>query len=139
MDEGHADNAAEVLGRLLKAREDAPVLLEPADQTFHDIAIAISLFVERHRPSVAVLVLFGRDHRLDVQFQQVLVDPVGAIAFVAGQRRRPGDRLAVGIVQLLVGVGQQGVECGAFVRLARRDVKVQRVALTITKNVDFGA
>ena len=41
------------------------------------------------------MVLLRRNHRLDVEFQQVLVDPLGAVALVPGERDRPGDRLTI--------------------------------------------
>ena len=73
----------------------------------------------------------------NVQRQEVLIDPVRAVALVARQRDRPCNRLAFDIKQLLIGADQQGVEHGGLVDLPRRDVEVQRMTMSIAEDVDF--
>jgi len=53
-----------------------PVLLEPA---YQDIAITVCLAVKLNWTRITILILFGRDHWPDVQVENVLVNPVGAI------------------------------------------------------------
>src|ERR1700738_2461341 len=91
LDKRYLDHAAEILGRLLESREDPPAFLQPADQALHDASPAVDILVALHRESRAVLLLLRRDHRLDPQPDQVLVDPVGPIPLVAGQGDGPRD------------------------------------------------
>jgi hypothetical protein len=65
LDVRHFNHAAEVAGRLLEPREDAAALLEPADESFDDVSIAVRLAVEVDQPRIAILVGFGRDDRRD--------------------------------------------------------------------------
>lgn len=69
--------------------------------------------------------------------QQVVIDPIGAIRLVAGQLQRPGERFSVVVEQALVGAGQQRLQGGRFVRLAGREMKVQRMAVRVAQQVDF--
>lgn len=137
LDEGQPDHASEVLGGLLEPAEHPAALLEPADQPLDYVAVAIGLTVERHRPVAAVLVGLARDHRRDVQVQQVLVDPIGAIALVPGQRHRPSDRSAPRVEQAGVRTDHHGIERRAFVCLPGGQLEVQRVTGRITQHVDF--
>src|SRR3954453_8275800 len=80
--ESHLDHAAEVLRRLLEPRHHPAAFLQPADQALHDAPPPVRLAVELHRARRPVLVLLRRDHRLDVQAQEVFVDPIGPIPLV---------------------------------------------------------
>ena len=99
LNERQPDHAGEDLGGLLEATEHPAALLEPADQPLDEVAVSVGRLVERDRPRVAVFVGLAGDHRRDVQRQQIVVDPVGAVALVPGERHRPGDRLALGVEQ----------------------------------------
>ena len=137
LNERHADHAAEVLRGLFKSREDSAALFQPANQAFNNIAIAIRLLVKLDEPTIAILVALGRDHRLDIQLQQVFIDPIGAISLVARQRHRPSDRLADFIDQLFIGADHERIEYGRFVRLTGRQMKVKRMTMAIAQNVYF--
>src|SRR6185437_7913930 len=136
-DEGQGEHAAEVLCGLIEAREDAAAFLQPADQPFNDVAAAICLLVELNGPSRAIFVLLGWDHRLDSQVEQVCVDPVSSISFVAAQGERPSDSLSVFVEQTFIGRYEQLVDHGRFVRLASREVEVQGETISIAEDVDF--
>ncbi len=137
LNERHADHPAEVLRGLFKSGEDSAALFQPANQAFNTIAIAICLLVKLDKATIAILVTLGRDHRLDIQIQQVFIDPVGAIPLVARQRHRPGDRLAFFIDQLFIGADHERIEYGRFVRLTGGQMKVKRMTVPIAQNVDF--
>ena len=48
--------------------------------------VRISLTVEFHGPRLTVLIRFAGDDGTDAAVEQILVDPVGTISFVAGDR-----------------------------------------------------
>ena len=85
LDEGETDHPREVLGCFLEAREDSSTFLELTNKALDDVAIAVSVGIEHDRPRVTVLVGFRRDRRGDVQAQEILIDPVGAIPLATGQ------------------------------------------------------
>ncbi len=136
LDEGHLDHTAEVEGGLLEARQNAATFLQPADQPLHDVASAIGLGIERHLACVRGLVAFWRDYRLDAEALQILVNPVGSIAFVAGQLQREEHRLVVEIAQRHA--FEQRFERLRFVGLAGRDAEVQRIAVPVAQQMDLG-
>ena len=69
--------------------------------------------------------------------QQALVNPLGSISLVAGQRDRPGDRLAVLIKKFRIGAFEYGDQRGRFVGLSRRQMVPQRMAFTVAQNMNF--
>ena len=46
LDEGHFNEAAEVLGRFFIAGQDTSAFLEPADESLNDVALPVGLAVE---------------------------------------------------------------------------------------------
>lgn len=137
MNERHLHEAAEVLGRLLEAGEDAAAFLHPSDEVLDDAPFLVFFLVEFHRPRVAVLVGFGGNDGLDLQFEKKLVDPCGSVAFVSAQRDGPGDGLAFPVGDFGIGFDQQGVEDSGVMDLAGRQVEVQRMAVAVAQDVDF--
>lgn len=136
MDERELEHAEVIFGGLLEAGEDAPALLQPANESFDDIPLAICVPVECDRPGVAIFVALGRDYRRDPRSQQVLVDPVGAEAFVAGQSdgaQRLGCLLSADCRAL-----QQCFQSLRLVRLSGREVDVEGMAVPIAEQMDFG-
>src|SRR5438477_4759493 len=72
--------------QFLEARADAAELLEPADTLLGDTAAAVRLAVKLHvRVVPGLLVVFVRDHRLDLLFHQPITDPRHAVTFVSGK------------------------------------------------------
>ena len=93
--------------------------------------------IELDRTFAAVFVGLRRNDRLDSQGEQIFVNPVGAISLVAAQLHRPSNGFSLAVEQLCVGAFQQRVERGGVVGLTRRQMKMQRVALAIAKQVKF--
>ena len=137
MNERHPDHAREVFGGLLEPREDSSAFLEPANQTFDDMAIAIGFTIKLDATRSAVFVGFGRYHRLDAKCQQVGIDPIRAVSFVAGQRHRPSDRFTLTIHHVGIGTGQQRIHHRRLVRLTGGQMKVEWMTPAVTENVDF--
>ena len=120
LDERHLDHATEVLGGFLESREDSAAFFEPADESFHDVSASIRFFVKAHRACITVFVfLRGNDGR-HTQLDNVFVNPISTVSFVAPQGDRPGDRLSVPITQVGVGTFQKRIEYRRLVRLPRR-------------------
>ena len=86
---------------------------------------------------VGIFIGFRWDDGRDVEVQQALVNPLGPISLVAGQRDRPGDRLAVVIKKFRIGAFEYGDQCGRFVGLSRRQMVSQRMAFTVAQDMDF--
>ena len=137
MDKSHLDHAAEVLRRLLETREDAAGFLEPTDQTLDNVAPSVGVAVKLDEAGVAIFVLLGRNDRNDVQFDQVLVNPVSPVSLVTGQGHRPSDGLVVPVKQIGIRLFEQGREGCRLMRLSCREVKVQRMAFPVTQDMDF--
>jgi len=136
LDKGESDHTGEALGGLLEPAEDAAALLQPADQPLDDVAVTIHLLVESHGPGLVIFVGFRWDHRRDIQVQQVIIDPRGAIVLL-GRRGDSSDRLTVEIEQMFIRTDHHRVECRRFVRLTGGQLKVQRMARPIAQHVDF--
>jgi len=137
VDKRHLDHAAEVLRRFLEAREDAAGFLEPADQTLDNVTPPVGVAVKLDKAGVPIFVLLGRNDRSDVQFEQVLVNPISAVSLVAGQGHRPSDGLAVAIEQVGVRLFEQGREGRRLMRLSCGEMKVQGMAFPVTEDMDF--
>lgn len=137
MREGHLEHAAEVLRRLLEPREDAAAFFKPPDQLFDDATSSIRGFVEVYEPSITIVFGLAGNDGLDVQVQQVLVDPVGSITFVSRKRHRPGHGLAPLVHDRLVRPFQQRCKGRRFVILPRSQMKVQRMPMPIAQQVNF--
>ena len=135
MNEGHLDHAKVVLGSFLKTCEDATAFLQPTDQAFNNVTLAISFFVELYRTSITVFVVLAWYHRLDAKLQEIVINPVGPVAFVACKLGRVDD----GHIVLIDDVYpfQQGRQGLVVMRLAGRQVHVQRMAMTVAEDVDF--
>lgn len=103
MNECHFDERSEVFGCLFKASEDAACFFQPSDQALHDISPAVCFPIEFDWPRPSVLIHFGRNDGLDVSFQQVFVDPIGAVSFVPAQRYGPSHWFASAVMQARVG------------------------------------
>ena len=56
-DESELDHSGEVFCGFLESREDASAFLEPADETFNDVAATVRLFIERDRAGVSIFIL----------------------------------------------------------------------------------
>jgi hypothetical protein len=113
MNECHFDEGSEVFGCLFKTSKHASSSFQPSHQALHDVEQAVCFAIEFHRTRIAVLVLFGRNDRLDVSFQQIFVNPIGAVSFVTAQRYGPRDRFARAITEARVGALQHRVQrCG---------------------------
>jgi hypothetical protein len=136
VDERELEHAEVVFGGLLEACEDASALLQPANESFDDVPLAVCVPVEGNRPGVAIFVTLGRNDWRDSRGQQVLVDPVGAEAFVTRQSDRAQrfpDFLSGDCRSL-----QQRFQGLRFVRLSRREVDVEGMAVAIAKQMDLG-
>ena len=68
--------------------------------------------VEHDRSGVAVLILPGRNHRLDFQLQQALADPVDSAPFAFGQSDRPSNGFTFAVVNRGIRRIKQGNQCG---------------------------
>ena len=133
----HRDHAAEVLCRLLEAREDAACFFEPTDQPFDDVPPPVGIAVELDRAGITVFILLGWNHRLDAQFDQVLVNPIGPVSLVAGQRHGPGDGPAGAVKQIGIRFFEQGRKDRRLVRLSCAEMEVQGMAFSITQDMDL--
>ena len=138
MDEGHFEHAGEVLGGFLKSREDSSAFFQPTDQSLNDVSLAICVTVEHDRSGVPVFVLLGGNHRLDFQFQQTIVDPVGSVSFISRQGDRPRNRFPLAVENRGVRTVEQGNQGGRFMVLTRRQMKVKWMPLGVTQQMDFG-
>ena len=138
MNKRHLDHAEEILGSLLKSREDAAALFEPSDQLFDDAALSVFLLVKGNRPRAAIFIRLGRNHRLNASFQQVAIDPVSAVRLVARQSDGPSNWFVVKIDHHLVGALQQRLERGGFMGLSGRQMRMQRMAATVAEQVNLG-
>ncbi len=137
MDERHFDHPQEVGRAFLETREDPATFFEPADQAFDNASLSILLAIEGHWTSISVFVRLAGNHRPDAATQEILVDPIGPISFVAGQ----SDWMHSGIRVLardFAGLEQLRQAAG-FMRLSRREMGVQRMPVRIAKDVDFRA
>lgn len=137
MDEGHFDHSGEVDGGFFKAGEDAAAFFQPADQSFHNVALAVAGFVEVYRPCVSVFIGLRGDHGSDLQFQKHLVDPVRSISFVAGDGGGPGHELAITGRQFVVDAVEQIDERRVFVSLTGREFKVNRTTVGLAHQMNL--
>jgi hypothetical protein len=133
VDESHFEHTGEVLGGFLKSREDASAFFQPANQSLDDVPLAICFSVKYDRPGVPVFVLLGGNHRRDFHFQQTVVDPIGSVRFVSRQCDRPRNRLALAVENLGISTVEQRNQGGRFMVLARRQVKVKWMSLSVAK------
>ena len=138
MDESHFEHTGEVFGGFLESREDASAFFQPADQSLDDVPLAIYFPVEHDGPGVPVFVFLGGNHWRDFQFQQAIVDPIGSIRFVSRQGNRPRNRLALAVENLGVRTVEQGNQGGRFMVLARCQVEVKWMSLSVAQHMDFG-
>jgi len=137
LDESHFDESAVVLGSFVEACEDAAAFFEPADESLDDVASPVVVAVKAYGSRILILVRFGGNDRRDVQAEQILVDPISAVSFVACQRQWPGDGLAVAGEDGCVGAFQQFGQHGGFVVLPGGQMEVQRMPMAITKQMEF--
>jgi hypothetical protein len=137
LDEGHFDKPPEVLGGFFKPRKDASGLFQPSDQPLHYVPPAICSAIEFHGAGPAVFVLLGGNDGSDLSIQQVFVNPIRAIPFVATQRYRPSYRFAFTVMQTCVGAFQHRIQRRGFVFLARSQMEMERMPMTITQQMNF--
>ena len=137
MDESHFEHTGEVLGGFLKSREDSSAFFQPADQSLDDVPLAVCFPVKHDGPGVPVFVFLGGNHRRDFQFQQAIVDPIGSVCFVSRQGNRPRNRLPLAVKNFGVCAVEQGNQGGRFMVLARRQVKVKWMSLSVAQHMDF--
>ena len=78
-----------------------------------------------------------RDDRLNAKLEEVLIDPVGAIAHVACQRDGPCDRPAIVVGCSRIRPDQQVVEHRGFMRLSAGQMKVERMSLPVTQKMNL--
>jgi hypothetical protein len=135
--ESHCQHSAEVLCRFLEATEYPPVLFEPTDEPLDDVALAVQASIEFYTAKAAILVFLGGDHRLNAQLEQVIIDPIRAIAFVASQRDGPRHRMTLDVHDAFICAAQQRFQCRRLVNLTRRKVEVQWFSLPVTEDVNF--
>jgi hypothetical protein len=137
LNECHFDEAAEVLCGFLETREDATGFFQPSDQALNDVPSSVGLAVEFHRTLVAVFVFLRGNDRPDVQVQQIGVDPISPVSFIATQGHRPGKRIACAVVQARVGAFEEGVQRRGLMGLPRSQVEVERMTMAVAKNMNF--
>ena len=118
MNECHFDEGSEVFGCLFKASKDAASFFQPSNQALHDVAPAVCFAIEFHRTRISALVLLGWNDGLDVSFQKIFVNPIGAVSFVTAQRNGPRHRFTRAITEARVGTFQHRVQRCGFVLLA---------------------
>ena len=138
MDESDFEHSGEVLGGFLESREDATAFFQPADQSLDDVPSAVFLLVERDRSGIPVFVFFRGNHWGDFELHQAIVDPIGSVRFVSRQGHRPRNRLALAVENLGIRTVEQGNQGSRFMVLARCQVKVKWMSLSVTQQMDFG-
>jgi hypothetical protein len=138
VDEGHFEHAGVILDGFLEPREDASTFFQPANQSLDDVSLAICVAIEVNRPGIPILVFLGGNNRRDLQLEQTLVDPVGTVSFVSRQGNWPCDRLSFVVEKFGVCALEQGNQAGGFMVLARRQMKVKWVSVSVTQQMDFG-
>lgn len=136
MDEGHLDHRGVVGGGFLEAGEDATRFFEPTDQSLDDVPLAVGVAVEFDQTRIAILVGLGGNDRFDAVFEQVLVDPVGTVAFVAGQLERPGDRLTALVDHF--SLFQKRFQGLRLVTLTGGEMEAERMPGPVAEQMDFG-
>ena len=137
LDEGHFDKAAEVLGRLVEARDDASAFLQPADQLLDDAPPPVRVAIELHGPGLGVFIFLGGNDGRDAQVQQVLVNPIRAIPFVPGQRQGPRDGLSLMVDNFGIRAFQECNQRRRFVVLSGRQVEGERMPVAVAQQVEF--
>lgn len=135
MDERHLYHADEVLRGLLESRQHASALLQPTDQPLDDVAIPICVAVEFDRRRCSVFVFLAGNHGLDAKLDEVAVNPVGSVTFVARQLCRIDDREVVLVDD--VHVFEQRLQRLVVMRLARGDVHMQGMPVPIAEQMNF--
>lgn len=118
------DACEEVGSPLVVACGDGAELLELAEEVLDEVARGVEIAVERLRSSAMPL---GRDGRgLACLAQPVEHALIGVIGAIGEQRRRLQSR-------------QQHVAAAKVMRLARRQVKADRIAQRVDQGMDLGA
>jgi len=135
VDESDFQHREVVFGRLLEACEDAPAFLQPADESFDDVAVAICLSVKLHGSGIPILVALGRNDRCDARSEKILIDPVGAEALVACQPH--GAERLLNLFPCDGNSLQQGFKSLGFMGLSSGEVDVEGVAMAITEQMDL--
>src|SRR5207253_7315146 len=88
-----------------------------------------------YRSGSSIFVVFARNHRLDAKLDEVVVNPVGSVTFVASEFRRIDDRNVILIDNVyLFEQRRQGL---VVMRLTRRKVHMQWMSVTIAEQMDF--
>lgn len=134
-DERHPNHPGIVFRGLFEAREYAAILFQPTDEAFDDVTLAVGVAVPLDAAGFAILVALAGDHWLDAGIEEVLVDPLGAITFVASQRQRCNDRLAVAAGE--IDAFQERFQSGRFVSLSWRQMEVEGVSVRVAEEVDL--
>ncbi len=137
MDECHFQHGAEVFGGLLETREDAARFFEPADQAFNDAALPICFAIEGNESVLAVVAVFARYHRINSQFEEVFVNPVGPLTLVASQGDWPRVGFSGIINQFCISSHKQRIEHDRIMRLTRCQMKMKWITITVTQQVKF--
>src|SRR3954451_3414543 len=121
---GELDESEVARGRLVVAGGNGAELLELVVQPLDPGPQPVQLAVERQRLLAQGV---GGDRRWDPAQQQVLPDPVGAVAHVADQAARARGEVL-----------DQGVEGAGLVRLPGREDDRLRQAVRVAAQVQFG-
>ena len=137
MDERHFQHATEVFCGLLEACEDAAGFFEPADQALDDAALSVRFTIEGDGARLAMVAVFARNHWFNSQFEEVLIDPIGPVAFVTSQSDRPSERFSRVVDKFAISSHEQHIENGRIMSLTRREMKMEWVAMAITQQVNF--
>lgn len=135
MNESHFDHTNEVLGGLFKTCQHPAAFFQPTNQSFNDVTLAIRFAVELYGSGVTVFIVLARNHRLDAKINEVAVDPIGSVAFVASQLRWVDDGNVV-LIDDVHSFKQRGQRL-VVMRLTRRQMHMQRMPVTIAEQMDF--
>lgn len=134
MNESHFDHPEIILRGFLKAGEYASAFLQPTDQPFDNVTFTIGFAIKFYCSVFSIFVVFRRDHRVNIKIHEVTIDPICPVALIACKLQREGN----GIVLI------NNIHCfeerrqGLIVmRLSRRQMHAQGMAMTIAENVDL--
>jgi hypothetical protein len=103
LDERHFNEATEVFRRFVKASEDTAGFFKPSNETLDDVPPPVDCAIKFDRTIATVFIVFRRNDWLDAPLQQIFVNPVGPISFIAAQSDGPREWNPLAIMQTGVG------------------------------------
>lgn len=137
-DECELEHASVVFRSLLESRKDAATFFQPADQSFDDVPISVGVAVEFDSASLVGFVVFRGNDRLNLAFEQMLIDPVRPISLVTCQLNGPSHGFVVVVDHPFLGPVEQRLDRRGLVGLAGREMKVKWMAVLVTQQMDLG-